>query len=359
MDKFDQIADINNLDNYFYLLFTFYTKNSIPVYINIEYINNEQIIDLSPKKSKIILPQTEYEIISYNENYEIKDKVLFNINKCNNLVNYTFINYYENINNIIKETLIVDSHQEILIDNIYYKSKIVFYEESELKSDKINDSFIYPASYFNKGDISLNYFLIESSILKELKFTRDFNINYENETDIKISWKKYVYRESNGNKINIPTNYSIYILPKNSIVNTMCQLFLIPSNKSIINKTEIKIDLNEGQYKIAIIASVIDTEMPFEIMYNILELNVIKKSNITSILFLIFFGIIIILLVLILIFRKKLMSLYGRKKLFNDLNNLNNANHSMIDYSEEEDNEDEEYEKNKLTDDLMKFMNKK
>ena len=357
--KFDQIADINNLDNYFYLLFTFYTKNSIPVYINIEYINNEQIIDLSPKKSKIILPQTEYEIISYNENYEIKDKVLFNINKCNNLVNYTFINYYENINNIIKETLIVDSHQEILIDNIYYKSKIVFYEESELKSDKINDSFIYPASYFNKGDISLNYFLIESSILKELKFTRDFNINYENETDIKISWKKYVYRESNGNKINIPTNYSIYILPKNSIVNTMCQLFLIPSNKSIINKTEIKIDLNEGQYKIAIIASVIDTEMPFEIMYNILELNVIKKSNITSILFLIFFGIIIILLVLILIFRKKLMSLCGRKKLFNDLNNLNNANHSMIDYSEEEDNEDEEYEKNKLTDDLMKFMKKK
>jgi hypothetical protein len=253
----------------------------------------------------------------------------------------------------------VDSHQEILIDNIYYKSKIVFYEESELKSDKINDSFIYPASYFNKGDISLNYFLIESSILKELKFTRDFNINYENETDIKISWKKYVYRESKGNKINIPTNYSIYILPKNSIVNTMCQLFLIPSNKSIINKTEIKIDLNEGQYKIAIIASVINTEMPFEIMYNILELNVIKKSNITSILFLIFFGIIIILLVLILIFRKKLMSLCGRKKLFNDLNNLNNANHSMIDYSEEEDNEDEEYEKNKLTDDLMKFMNKK
>ena len=327
--------------------------------MNIEYINNEQIIDLSPIKSKIILPQTEYEIISYNENYQIKDKVMFNINKCNNLVNYTFINYYENTNNIIKETQIVDSNKAILIDNIYYKSKIIFYEESESKFEKINDSLIYPASYFNKGDISLNYFLIESSILKEFKFTSDFNISYEKETDIKISWKKYIYRESNKNKINIPTNYSIYILPKNSIVNTMCQLFLIPSNKSIINKTEIKIDLNEGQYKIAIIASVIDTEMPFEIMYNILELNVIKKSNITSILFLIFFGIIIILLVLILIFRKKLMSLCGRKKLFNDLNNLNNANHSMIDYSEEEDNEDEEYEKNKLTDDLMKFMNKK
>ena len=232
-------------------------------------------------------------------------------------------------------------------------------KESEEEKD---NSTIYPAEYYNKGDILINYFLIESSILKELKFTSDFNIIYENGdswNNIILSWKRYISRESKNSKIDIPTNYSIYILPKNSIVNTMCQLFLIPSNKSIINKTEIKIDLNEGQYKIAIIASVIDTEMPFEIMYNILELNVIKKSNITSILFLIFFGIIIILLVLILIFRKKLMSLCGRKKLFNDLNNLNNANHSMIDYSEEEDNEDEEYEKNKLTDDLMKFMNKK
>jgi hypothetical protein len=251
----------------------------------------------------------------------------------------------------------VDSHQEILIDNIYYKSKIVFYEESELKSDKINDSFIYPASYFNKGDISLNYFLIESSILKELKFTRDFNINYENETDIKISWKKYVYRESNGNKINIPTNYSIYILPKNSIVNTMCQLFLIPSNKSIINKTEIKIDLNEGQYKIAIIATVIDKEMPFEIMYNILELNVNKKTNTTLIIILSLLGAMIIILIIFFIFRKKII--LCRRKNISDNINVINLDNSMSEFSDEDDYESEKNKKGNLARKLIKLMNEK
>jgi hypothetical protein len=81
-DKFDQIEDINSLGNYFYLLLQFNILYE-PVYINIEYIYNEQIVNLSPIKSEIILPQKEYEIYSYKENYEIKDKVLFNNNKRN------------------------------------------------------------------------------------------------------------------------------------------------------------------------------------------------------------------------------------------------------------------------------------
>ena len=131
------------------------------------------------------------------------------------MANYTLINYNENKNNIIKETQIKDSHQEILIDNIYYRSKLLFNKESE---EEINDSTIYPAAYYNKGDILLNYFLIESTILKELRFTPDFNIIYEKGDswdNIKLSWKKYLFRESINNIINIPTNYSIYILPKN------------------------------------------------------------------------------------------------------------------------------------------------
>jgi hypothetical protein len=214
-DKFDQNDDINQLDNYFYVLLQFNILYE-PVYINIEYIYNEQIINLSPRKSEIILPQKEYEIYSYNDSYEVKDKLLFNINKCNDLANYTLINYNENKNNIIKETQIKDSHQEILIDNIYYRSKLLFNKESE---EEINDSTIYPAAYYNKGDILLNYFLIESTLLKELRFTPDFNIIYEKGDswdNIKISWKKYLFRESNNDKIDIPTNYSIYILPKNS-----------------------------------------------------------------------------------------------------------------------------------------------
>ena len=347
-DKFDQIADINNLDNNFYLLFTF--NKTKPVYLNIEYIYTENIIDLPPIKSVIIIPQKEYEIYSYNENYEIQDKILFNINKCNNLVNYTFINYYENKNNIIKETQIKDSHQEILIDNIYYRSKILLNKESEEEKD---NSTIYPAEYYNKGDILINYFLIESSILKELKFTSDFNIIYENGdswNNIILSWKKYISRESKNFKIDIPTNYSIYILPKNSIVNTMCQLFLIPSNKSIINKTQIEIDLNEGQYKIAIIAIVIDSEIPFEIMYNILELNVIKETNTTLIILLSLLGAMILILILFMIFRKKILFALKRRRLSENIIE-NDINKNIL-----QDNEEKEEKEN--LEKLIKIISK-
>ena len=169
--------------------------------------------------------------------------------------------------------------------------------------------------------------MIESTLLKELKFTSDFNIIYENGdscNNIILSWKKYISRESKNSKIDIPTNYSIYILPKNSIVNTMCQLFLIPSNKSIINKTQIEIDLNEGQYKIAIIAIVIDSEIPFEIMYNILELNVIKETNTTLIILLSLLGAMILILILFMIFRKKILfALKRRKRKFRKINKNN------------------------------------
>jgi flagellar biosynthesis/type III secretory pathway M-ring protein FliF/YscJ len=103
----------------------------------------------------------------------------------------------------------------------------------------------------------------------------------------------------------------------------MCQLFLIPSNKSIINKTEIKIDLNEGQYKIAIIASVIHFEMPFEIMYNILELYVIKKTNTTLIILLSLLGAIIIILILFFIFRKKILFAFKRRRLSENIIEIN------------------------------------
>ena len=64
------------------------------------------------------------------------------------------------------------------------------------------------------------------------------------------------------------------------MVNTICQFYLIPSNKSIINSTEIKIELDEGEYKIGIIARVIEENMNFEILYDILELKVIKRINV-------------------------------------------------------------------------------
>lgn len=358
-DKYDQTLDISNDKNSFYLILQFNILQN-PVFLNIEYIYNENIVSIPPSKPEIIIPQKEYEIKFNSNDYQIKDKILFNINKCNNLANYTLINYYENNNNIIKETKLLDSHQIIEFNNIYKRSKLILNKDEGEEVTK-NQSILFPAAYYNKGDIKLNYFSIESSILKELKFTSDLDITYENESwsNIILSWKEYVYRESNNKKINIATNYSIYILPKNSVVNTICQMFLIPSNKTIINSTQVNIELNEGEYKVAIIASVIDEEMPFENMYNIIELTVIKRINITLIVILSVLGLIVILLILIFIFRKKIALIFKRKKLSKNINSLN-INNSLSEYDELEENSELGInERRKATEELIKMMNEK
>ena len=104
----------------------------------------------------------------------------------------------------------MNSHQIILIDNKYKKSKISLHKEFEDKK-KDNETIMYPAPYYNEGDILLNYFLVDSSLLEELKFTSNYNITYIENTwsNLELSWNEYVYRESKDNKINISTNYSI------------------------------------------------------------------------------------------------------------------------------------------------------
>ena len=226
-------------------------------------------------------------------------------------------------------------------------------KETEIKEEEEDDKLIYPADYYKKGDILLNYFVIESSILNELKFTSDLNINYE---DGVLTWKKYISRDSN-NRIDIATNYSIYILPKNSVVNTICQFYLIPSNKSIINSTEIKIELDEGEYKIGIIARVLEENMNFEILYDILELKVIKRINVILIVLLCIFGLIIVtLLILFFIFKKKILLFLKRRKLSKDINE-EQINKSIMKYDFEEEEEFEiENEKNKLKAELIKKL---
>ena len=353
-DKYDQWDNINRNDNNFYLLLSF-SLNIYPVYINIEYIYNEQIVILNTSKTEQIIPQKEYEIRLNLNDYMVQDKILFNINKCNNLANYTMINYYENKMNIIKETKITNSHHTILLDNKYKNSKMILNKESKEEESK-NDTSIYPAIYYNQGDIILNYFLIESSSFEELKFTNDLNINYEDET---FSWKEYVFRVSQNNRIDIPTNYSIYILPINSVVNTMCQMFLIPANKTVINSNEIKIELNEGEYKVAIIASVINEEMPFQIMYNIMELKINKKINVVLIVILSVLGLIIILVVILyFVFKHKKKSFNKTRNLSDDVKNFD-INNYLEENNEEEEDSEENNEKGQFTQELMKMINQK
>jgi hypothetical protein len=163
--------------------------------------------------------------------------------------------------------------------------------------------------------------------------------------------------ESNNKKSDLTTNYSIYILPKNSIINTICQLSLIPSNKSVINHNEITIELEEGEYKVAIIARVIDKGMPFEIMYDIMELNVIKRINVTLIVILSISGFIIILLVLFFIFRKKIFFSFKIRRLSQNIEQSDIKKDEMEYDLEEEENQSIK-KQNSLAEELIKMINK-
>ena len=176
---------------------------------------------------------------------------------------------------------------------------------------------------------------------------------------IALNWNEYITKNNN----HISTNYSIYILPKNSIINSMCQSLMIPSNISIINSTKIEIDLDKGNYKIAIIATVIDKDFPFTTIYDILYLNVSKRLNITLIVVLSIIGFIIILLILFVLFRKKRKFICFKRDentLSSNIENKERINNGSISENENdivnEDNvkRSKEEELNSLSENLIK-----
>ena len=301
-NKFDYPNEYNNDENDFYLFISFVNLNiSNPIYVNIRYNYNEQIKPLSQGKSEIIELESEYEIYG-NQNYLNKSKLLFNINKCNCSKNYSLINYYENNDNIITKNILTQNREMVLVNNLYFNTKMKI---NSIDDDNNNENInYYPADYYNNGDIYLNYFLVNEEIYDQVKITTNFEISYEDDmrSETSLSWNEFVTLDNNRH---IATNYSIYLLPKNSIINSICQLSLIPSNKSIINSTNIDIDLDEGEYKVAIIASVIDEQFPIVNMYEFLNMKVKKRLNIALIVSLSVLGFIIFLAILIFLFRKK------------------------------------------------------
>ena len=138
----------------------------------------------------------------------------------------------------------------------------------------------------------------------------------------------------------------------------MCQLHLIPANKSIADATQIKIDLNEGEYKVMIIAKVINVDMPFEMMYDVLELNVIKKINIVLIVLCSFLGFIAIIIIILLIMRRKILVYIKKKKLSKAINDMdiNKMNENFEEELEEEESEDEDNKKEKRGLELIKII---
>ena len=100
-------------------------------------------------------------------------------------------------------------------------------------------------------------------------------------------------------------NYSLYILPNDSPIKTICQMSLIPPNISLINENKYEIDLPKGNYNISIMDSVINNEYPITTFYDILTFNVPLRINFVLIIIIVFGIFLLIIIFIVILYCKK------------------------------------------------------
>ena len=354
-NKFDK--RFNDTD-YVYLLANFLNNNTFfPLYIDIKYYYNDKIITLKKFEPNILLLQKEYKIFGDGNNIE-KDKILININKCNLNKNYYLKTYYEYKENLIGEEIIKEKRNIFMQDNLFNNTKIFLYsnDSTNIYNNNYNsDSNLKQASYYENGDIYMNYFSVSESLFNSIKITKDYSIAYKDDRKkITLNWHDYIINEKIINDLKV--NYSLYILPIKSPINSICQMSLIPPNISLINKNKYTIDLSKGHYKIGIMASVINEEFPIVTFYNFLNLNVSTRIDI---LLIIIISVCIVILVIILV----LIYFYFKKN-SNDLDDISRRSNmismaKLLGYDEEEEVDLNEKEENNLTKNLSKNKSKK
>ena len=302
-------------DEYVYLLVWFVTYFKFyPIYVDIRYYYNNSVVALKSSTPEILAEDKEYKIYG-NKNSKEFDKILLNINKCNCSKNYSMKTFYENNENLIMEENIINDRTFLFHDNLFNNTKLVFKQENNNDishcDDNKNKEF-HSASYFNNGDLYMNYFPINKYVYNGLKITNNFSITYEESyTSVIFRWQKYL----SNYEFEYPVNYSIYILPRTSLINTICQMSLIPPNISLINKNNFECNLDKGKYKISIIASIVDEYLPLTTYYDFLEFEVHKKYNIKLIIIFSVIGFVLIASIIILI-------IYCKKKIQKEKINL-------------------------------------
>ena len=283
-------------------------KEDFPFIFDIKYYYNNTVVNIPYKEGKIIELNKEYKIYSEKE-YTTNSYMILNINKCNINKNYSIHTFYENLNNIVFQDNITEKRNLILHNNIYNNTNIkveeIIYNDIN-DTNYTNDSTIYnddikintyfpPTNYLTNDDIHMNYFTVNESLLDLNKITNDFTIKYEKSKDrIIIKWSPYLSKDFNISELTI--QYDLYILPKDSKVNSICQMSLIPPNYTVINKTEYDLILSQGKYKINIIASVLNNEFPLITFYDELDLKVSDSVKI------VIYIVLIISLVILFIF---------------------------------------------------------
>ena len=301
-DKFNSQIKENDYI-YFLASFNICDENSFPLYIDIRYYSKDSIFTIEQSMPKIILNEKEYKILGY-KNFTEKNKILINVNKCNLEKNYIIKSYYENDKNIIAEDEIYRRRNILFHDNLYNNTKFILCSNDSSNISNNKNSNLLKASYYEDGDIYMNYFAINESLYNSIKINENYKISYkDNKKEIELSWPKYIINKEIISNLKI--NYSLYILPYNSPINSTCQLSLIPPNVSMINKNNYEIDLSKGEYKIAILASIINNEFPLTTYYDILKLDVPTRVDIALIIIIIISISAVIAIIVIFLYCKK------------------------------------------------------
>jgi hypothetical protein len=319
-------------------------ESPFPIYVDIRYYYNNSIINLEISKPKIIINKNEYKIFGDKKILE-NNKLFLNLFKCNQN-NYIMRTYYENNKNIISEEQILKNKTILLHDNLYNNTKFMIYSNDSniTTSNKNNSKSLKKALYYENGDIYMNYFPINESFYKLIKFTKDYNISYEDYYNrIQLNWNNYIENKEIINNLQI--NYSLYILPIYSPINSICQMSLIPPNISIINKNNYEIKLPKGDYKIAIIASVINKEYPFINLYDFSNIKVSIRFNIILVVIISISVIVLIIGIILLICcikKKKEKDMMKEANRFRTTKMISMANFWDTDEQEIILNEDEE-----------------
>ena len=281
-------------------------KVTYPIYTDIRYYYNDKIINIKNAEPKILLTQKEYKL-SGDKNFTENNKIILNINKCNKDKTFSLKSYYQNDKNIIGEEEIIEKRTLLAYDNLYDTIKFVLSsnDTSNIINNEPDSNNILQASYYEKGDLYMNYFSLNETLLNEIKLNEDFTISYkDNRKEITFNWKNYII--DNNNLIDdLKVNYSLYILPKSSPINTVCQMSLIPPNTSLINKDKYIINLSKGKYKVGIMASVVNEEFPMVTFYDILDLNVPRRINFNLIIIIVSSAISLIIFIILCIYCKK------------------------------------------------------
>ena len=325
--------------------------NSFPIYTDIRYYYNNSIITLEPNKPEILVNNKKYQIFGDQRNNDEIEKILLNINKCNVSKNYTIKTFYENNDNLILNENIIDERTFLLHDNLFNNTKILINAQNQSNNlDNIEENKMELASYFKNGDLYMNYIPINEELYNNLDINKDFSISFEDSYNLTyFKWNEYF--PYNTDKY--PVNYSIYILPKTSPINSICQMSLIPPNITLINKNNYELSLKKGEYKISIIASIANENFPLTTYYDFLEFDIPTKYNIKLI-------IIFTVCSFVIIVGTFSVIIYCKKKKKNDLKVVDITRKSRLlsalglEVENEEglilDNDDEDEENNNLID---------